>query len=590
MSIEDEIERNISAIKGFTPGAPLKNYISYIVFPRFKNLEPGTRIDFTFPVAALVGANGIGKTSVLHALWGAPFGYSTSRFWFETDLDPISGVGSDTQRFFYGHWSSSYKGVVETRKNRVYRRDRAKEYWEPARIRAGDGMQPLPAGEFEGKSKDRWNPVQREVLYLNLKAVFGGFDRYFYFDEEKDNDDRSKIRRATRHLRKIKTNDLQKYIYYKKDRVFENRRLNKSELYWVSKILGRKYENAHVVRHAMYPGVKGQDFTVIFKRGNEYSEAFAGSGELSVVRLVVDLLQASEFALVLLDEPETSLHPGAQRQLLNFILEQVKLKKVQVVLSTHSPDLVEGLPDSAIHAFDDFGQTTTRVLSGVSANVAFNRLGKVQPNVARVLVEDDLAKLIVLRAIESLDPGERDALEVLIAPGGAAAMLMHVGPAALVSEDNIYFLLDGDQKKVGEIQRSGEIPPNAYSKLDDMFRDQIGVCPSLNIPGGEAVAHRQVKIETQLRYLDWLRDRLHYLPGKTPEGLLLTAKGQPPEADDSAEAVKTKYLKMLAGGAEIELSASDVQSLSKVVVAQIDPKDDVLKDVVQTLKKVLAKK
>jgi len=86
---QDGIGDLVEKLKKFKPGSPLKHFITHARFPKFKNIEPGTQIDFQFPITALVGANGIGKTSVLHALWGMPFGSSTSRFWFATDLDPI---------------------------------------------------------------------------------------------------------------------------------------------------------------------------------------------------------------------------------------------------------------------------------------------------------------------------------------------------------------------------------------------------------------------------------------------------------------------------------------------------------------------
>ena len=57
-------------------------YITHIRFPRYKNIADGTRIEFTFPVTALVGSNGSGKTSVLNALYGAPTRKSTGQYWF----------------------------------------------------------------------------------------------------------------------------------------------------------------------------------------------------------------------------------------------------------------------------------------------------------------------------------------------------------------------------------------------------------------------------------------------------------------------------------------------------------------------------
>ncbi|MCC2890180.1 hypothetical protein [Enterobacter hormaechei] len=40
-------------------------FIQHIRFPYFKNLEMNARIDFQFPITALVGQNGTNKSSVI---------------------------------------------------------------------------------------------------------------------------------------------------------------------------------------------------------------------------------------------------------------------------------------------------------------------------------------------------------------------------------------------------------------------------------------------------------------------------------------------------------------------------------------------
>lgn len=313
MSDEGEIAKLVETLGKFKPGKPLKNYIAYAVFPKFKSIEAGARVDFEFPLTALVGANGIGKSSLLHALWGMPYGYSTSKFCFSTALDPIQGTQKDPQRYFYGHWSESFGGIVETRKARVGRK---RDYWEPARRSGPDGMAALPSQDYEGKVSDRWNPVRRDVVYINLKATFGSFDRYFYFDEGGTAETRRHVMlKEAKRLKTIKDDNRQSYKLGGRERLFENRDLTQEELEQVSKILGRTYESARLVRHSLFPGNRGQDLSVVFRRGVEYSEAFAGSGEIAAVSAVVQILAAKEYSLILLDEPETSLHPGAQRAL-----------------------------------------------------------------------------------------------------------------------------------------------------------------------------------------------------------------------------------------------------------------------------------
>jgi len=148
------------------------SYITHIRFPRYKNIAVDAKIDFTFPITALVGSNGSGKTSILNALYGAPNRYSTGEYWFSTDVDPIEEGDGSPNRFIYGHYNAIVKQIVETRKARVRksRYGRADpNYWEPTKEAPGDHMQ-VPASltdgkKIDGRSLDRWNPVKREVLY-----------------------------------------------------------------------------------------------------------------------------------------------------------------------------------------------------------------------------------------------------------------------------------------------------------------------------------------------------------------------------------------------------------------------------------------
>ncbi len=571
MSEHEEIVALVHTLKKFKPGKPLKHYVTHVVFPKFKNIEPGTRVDFEFPFTALVGANGIGKSSLLHALWGMPYGYSTSKFWFSTDLDPIKDSKRDPQRFFYGYWHDGFSGVVETRKARLGRK---RDYWEPYRWSGRDGMMPMPEGNFDGKAKDRWNPVRRKVVYINFRALFGSFDRYFYFDDDLGGGNgRDVMLRAARRLKIVKDDVKQSYTLGRRERIFENRLLSPDELAAVSEILGRSYDSAHLIRHSLYPGNRGKDLSVVFRRGSEYSEAFAGSGEIAAVSAVVDVLAAEEYSLILLDEPETSLHPGAQRALLKFLLERIKLKKHQIVISTHSGEFLTGLPHNAIKVFEDNGKMQSRVLPRSSPAAAMNRLGKPPQNKRRVLVEDALAEQLVIHAARGLDPGDRDTLEVKVAPGGAESILKYLGPAAMVSGDEVFILLDGDKKRVIEFTDPERVAPADHAILDDLVKDELGFEPMYHIPGGsDEVAHKSAKIAAHLDYLRWLRKHLGFLPRKLPEHIVLEVFDPGKDhADVGTNEAKAAFKKLLSDGADIELTAEQIAILATVRIAKIPP-------------------
>jgi len=452
-------------------------YITHIRFPRYKNIEDGTRVDFTFPVTALVGSNGSGKTSVLNALYGAPARKSTGQYWFSTKVDPIEEGDGSPSRFIYGHRNPTLKAVVETRKARV-RKSRGgrldPNYWEPTKESTGDGMveAELQAGKkYSGRSKDRWNPVSREVLYINFRRELSAFDKYFYFGKDpapqaaaaKGGPAATAAAKGAKHVfsrritskmdqvrhdaellaRVIAAGDTS-YAYRNRKVATENRLLRPEELDTVSFVLGRRYEEARWIHHRLFKGDGG--LSIVFKtKHGRYSEAFAGSGEVAVTSCVVQVLKAERGTLILLDEPEVSLHPGAQERLLAFLVQRARTRQLQVVFSTHSPHLVAALPDDAIKTFHQLDDGRFAAIPSTHPYAAFRRLGAVGGGKVRVITEDRLAKAVVTQALLTLpDAAERDVFSVEYLSGGADAILTYVVPGLLDAPGHNLVLLDGD--------------------------------------------------------------------------------------------------------------------------------------------------
>lgn len=312
--------------------------------------------------------------------------------------------------------------------------------------------------------------------------------------------------------------------------------------------------------------------SVVFRRGAEYSEAFAGSGEIAAVRLVTEILNAEPYSLILLDEPETSLHPGAQRAVLRFLLEQIKLHKHQVVLSTHSPEFLNGLPDNAIKVFEDNGSGLARVLPQSSPSAALIRLGKVPSQKVRVLVEDELAALIASHASKTLDPGDVARLEIRVSPGGGDHMLKYSGPLYMDAQQPVCLMLDGDKKRVQTFSDPATIAPADHEALSQRLKDELGVDPLFNIPGGAGTAeHKTAKVNSQLGYLAWLRKRVAFLPQKLPEQILLEhyEPGQG-HADNTRDEVKEALVHLVTEGEDVgEYGAAEILTWAKLKIAKI---------------------
>lgn len=521
---EMDIESEVQALGSFVEKRLMGNYIGSARFYRFKGLGDEEEITFDFPFTAIVGANGSGKSSVLHALYGMPEGESTSVFWFSTELDPIEGVQNDPPRYVYSHWHKEYKNYVETRKARVFSKRRNYEYWEPTKITKKDGMEDVPKCRYPRKKSDRWNAVEKDVVYLNMRRVIGAFDRAFSFGLplEKRTAKHKEMLQGARRIKSALSRDACSWnLGGGSERIFENRELNDCELSEISRILGRKYVAARYLKHSLFTGQKSGDTSVVFDRGREYSEAFAGSGEVSVVEIVVQLLRANDYALVLIDEPETSLHPGAQRELLRFMLSQIKKKRLQIVVSTHSTDMIYGLPDQAIKVVEEGGEGKSRILNQCSPYVAFHRLGR-KNELKSIYVEDPMAKALVERAVEKMDPGEREVFDVKVTPGGWNDILSKQVPSYLLADHDFLVLLDGDQRKVDEIVDEKDIPPSDNNRLEEIIAEQVGCKPSFSLDGGSGKdSNWEQKVKAWRKYLRWAKSRLGYLPSLCPEAFIL---------------------------------------------------------------------
>ena len=518
------------ALSGMLAVGKFEPYIRYIRFPRFRNLRDGTRIDFGYPVTALVGPNGTNKTAILRALQGCPDQENIGRYWFSTSLDPIGP--DDRHRFIHGYYAQSVGEVVEVVKTRAARRDDP-DYFETARPIVRDGMAPMPElvpGEPvpDERNLTRWKAIRKNVIYLDFRSRLSAFDRYFYhvplnkqiatLAEKKEF-----IRRRAGHLARG-MRGRPAHSYYGTERIVEPaRELSSAQVDAVSRILGRRYEAITVLAHR-YFDFEGSS-VLLHASGLNYSEAFAGSGEFAVVTLVQAVTEAPPGSLILLDEPEVSLHPGAQLKLMSFIRAQAKAGLHQFVLSTHAPEIVRDLPGEAIKVFQASPVDGKIELVSQKSDPAeaFFRLGVPSPDARIVYVEDALARAIVERAVRVLGEAAHTRVRIEVLPGGAGAIQVRMIPALALSGAQCLVLLDGDQRKALPASVD-DIPDSALRGTAEAL---LGGMPQLSLNGGPA-GHSEQEERAQLRaVIDWVRTHVGYLPGADPESLLLTLEGKP---------------------------------------------------------------
>jgi predicted ATPase len=102
-----------------------------------------------------------------------------------------------------------------------------------------------------------------------------------------------------------------------------------------------------------YAGVNPEDHLPCFQVGDSrVSFNELSSGERRIVLLFMEIaMHCGEDGLLLFDEPEAHFHPSWQRLLPDALTRLIP--RGQVIVATHSPFIVEGLPAHQVFAFGD---------------------------------------------------------------------------------------------------------------------------------------------------------------------------------------------------------------------------------------------
>lgn len=98
-------------------------------------------------------------------------------------------------------------------------------------------------------------------------------------------------------------------------------------------------------------------------QGNEFWAEEVSEGVLYFLALLCIVHQPNPPKLLLLEEPEKGIHPRRIREVMNFIFELAHLRDIQIILTSHSPYVVDHFADipECISVFDrENGETVIR--------------------------------------------------------------------------------------------------------------------------------------------------------------------------------------------------------------------------------------
>ena len=590
-------------------------FIEYIRFPKYKLLQADSIINFDFPITLLVGKNGTNKTSLLQALYGAPSGKSVGEYWFTTSVDRIDKEEGKSNNIphclIYGYYFGKDAGIVEVLKTRINKKDNL-DYWEPARPLKKYGMKILTKVEYQklGSSSDtRWDVMKKEVVYSDCKEYVSAYDLFFYhYDFQGTQRQKSKqdfIRSRSKPLAEVLENNRKSYILYKQEMVDYNIEVSEGVCSVVSEIMGETYSSIKIITHKFYTkgsGNKAAKTIWIKKNGNIYSEAFAGTGEARIILLVNDILKAPNNSLLLIDEPEISLHPSAIYRFKHFLLKQCLEKNHQIIITTHSTQMVRDFPKEAVKLISKIDKEI-KIIENIDFQDAFYELGDELHDKKMVFVEDKLAKYIVDFIIKKENRQNwKNNIEVRYLPGGAENIIKnHIMSSALQEQDNCLFLLDGD-KKVDYSQHSviikseylddkekvesSKIPKSDNQALDKIIKEMTGMNIHMNVSGSKGKSNEMELLEAQKKFIDFWENNVRFFPFDTPEKFLAELDNDKQfleliQEDESGKKYFSKKTKASLGMDDI--TSEDIFAEQKRVVSKIDEESAFYKNIVDIL-------
>jgi predicted ATPase len=238
------------------------------------------RIDFKFPMCAIVGENGSGKSTIIQAAASVYNGTKRQITRFASDFFPKTAWDDYRNaqiRYAYRQGESSKTGLVR----------------KPTTRWLGNDERPV-----------------RDVEYVDLRRIQPVSARVGY----------AKIAKSA-HTEVSATQ-------------FDQKRVDR-----LSTIMGKKYSSAKM---AISSTDNKRKIPVLSDDTGSYSGFHQGTGETTMLEFLQS--DIPEYGMLIIDEIETSLHPRSQRRLVRALAEICRDKQAQIIFTTHSPYIIEELP------------------------------------------------------------------------------------------------------------------------------------------------------------------------------------------------------------------------------------------------------
>ena len=375
-------------------------------------------IQFHYPISAIAGENGSGKSTILAmaccAYHNADKGYipsdrnksyyTFSDFFVQTK-DEMKPEGIDLYyRFMHNHWK---------------------------------GLQPGPAYQRRIKKQGgKWNAydkrIKRNVVFLGIQRIVPPGER------------------------KTERSYSNKFKSIKLDEQTKNRILEIAGI-----ILGKRYTTLDLRT------VDKRRLFVVDRKESHYSGFNMGAGENAVFSLLIELFSAEKGCLLVIDEIELGLHESAQKRLISELKKLCWERKCQIICSTHSSTILEKLPPEG-RLYIESTVSGTNVIPEISPEYAMGKLSAGEKKELTIYTEDQVGQNI----LEGFLPNELLRRVNMVPIGSDQAVLKQLAAAYRVHNYACLAFCDGDKRNQYETAVK-QVRNHLESLVDPDFEEWI---------------------------------------------------------------------------------------------------------------------
>lgn len=382
-------------------------------FNKLKNLKD-VEISFEpFPLTAIFGVNGSGKSSILYALLclyrpekKADQNFKFSQFFIHTPHSKYEG--------------SSFELLHSYRQGKEECSEVKRNYYKDS----------------------RWNPrynhrPNRPTYFIGVNSCVPEIEKF---------KSQSLVHFQTKNLTDHTSDEIRKIASF---------------------ILNTEYAelNAHKVTKSRKTlvGVQRNDIS--------YSSLAMGAGEQRLFNILQVVSQAEKYALIVIDEIDLTLHTEALNRLIDWLQKSAIEKNLQIVFSSHRENLAERNDINIRHIHQNEHKT---ICLEYTHPDSLRRLTGKQTALFEIYVEDELAELIVSRILEQKNIRRFCAIIKYGSINNAFTLLAGLKLKGENTNDKLV-ILDGDLYRTREDQKiqiqkhlTGTEPSNEEKIVDSL--------------------------------------------------------------------------------------------------------------------------